>query len=61
MKGDQYLKQFSNSFSVNFASFGTLYRMSGDEFVFLYVRGKHDDIIYKEIERFEMDNCSVIL
>lgn len=59
VKGDQYLKQFSNSFSASFSSFGTFYRISGDEFVFLYNR-KHDHLIYKKIEHFNMRDCEGI-
>lgn len=60
MKGDQYLKQFSDSFSAAFSSFGTVYRISGDEFVFLYINGKHDHTIYKKIEQFDMRDCDGI-
>ena len=59
VKGDRYLKQFSNSFSAGFSSFGTVYRISGDEFVFLYNR-KHDHLVYKKIEHFNMHDCDGI-
>lgn len=60
MKGDLYLKHFSNSFSAVFSPFGTVYRISGDEFVFLYINGKQDCLISKEIECFKMDACDGI-
>lgn len=59
VKGDQYLKQFANSFSAGFSSFGTVYRISGDEFVFLYNR-KHDHLVYKKIGHFNMSDCDGI-
>ena len=60
MKGDLYLKQFSNSFSSAFSPLGTVYRISGDEFVFLHMNGKQDDLIYKKIRSFEMEPCDGI-
>lgn len=59
IKGDQYLKHFSESFSASFSSFGTVYRISGDEFIFLYKR-KHDHLVYKKIEHFNMRDCAGI-
>lgn len=61
MKGDLYLKQFSDSFSGRFSSFGTVYRISGDEFVFLYINGKHDHSVYKKIGHFDMCDCAGVL
>lgn len=60
VKGDQYLKQFSDRFSASFSSFGTVYRISGDEFVFLYINGKHDRSVCKKIEYFNMQDCAGI-
>lgn len=57
VKGDAYLKQFSDSFSVCFSSLGTVYRISGDEFVFLHINGKQDHSIYKKVGCFNMGNC----
>ncbi len=59
VKGDQYLKHFSNSFSASFSAFGTIYRISGDEFVFLYT-GKHNHLIDKKIGHFGMCDCGGI-
>ena len=58
MKGDLYLKQFSDSFSARFSSFGTVYRISGDEFAFLYINGKYDHSVYKKIGHFDMCDCA---
>lgn len=52
--GDLYLKRFSKSFSTVFSAFGTFYRISGDEFVFLHINGKFDQLIHQKIERFDM-------
>ena len=60
MKGDQYLKKFSDAFSAGFSSFGTVYRISGDEFVFLYLNGKHDRAVYKKMKYFNMRDCAGI-
>ncbi len=60
VKGDQYLKQFSDCFSASVSSLGTVYRISGDEFVFLYNRKKHDHLVYKKIGHFHMRDCDGI-
>lgn len=60
MKGDLYLKQFSSSFSAVFSPFGTVYRIAGDEFVFLHMNGTQDGLIYQKMRGFEMDVCDDI-
>ena len=60
VKGDLYLKQFSDSFSAGFSSFGTVYRISGDEFVFLHINGKHDHLICQKVGQFNMRDCDGI-
>lgn len=55
MKGDLYLKQFSKNFSAALSPFGTVYRISGDEFVFLYINGGQEHSIYKKIGCFKMN------
>lgn len=60
VKGDLYLKQFSDSFSAGFSSSGTVYRISGDEFVFLHINGKHDHLICQKVGQFNMRDCDGI-
>lgn len=60
MKGDLYLKQFSDSFSAGFSSFGTVYRISGDEFVFLHIHEKQDRSVHDKIDNFTMPDCDGI-
>ena len=60
IKGDQYLRQFSTAFSERFSALGTFYRISGDEFVFLYVNKKHGHPVYRKIESFTMRDCADI-
>ena len=60
IKGDRYLRHFADCFSAGFSSYGTVYRISGDEFVFLYINGKLDDSVDYKIEHFEMCDCDEI-
>lgn len=59
VKGDQYLQQFSDSFSASLSPFGTVYRLSGDEFVFL-CNMKHNHLASKKIGQFNMRDCAGI-
>ena len=60
VKGDLYLKQFSGSFSAVFSASGTVYRISGDEFIFLHINGKHDRFICQKVGQFDMQDCDGI-
>lgn len=57
LTGDQYLKHFSDRFSAHFSYAGTIYRISGDEFVFLYENRPHAHLIYEKIEKFDAGIC----
>ncbi len=57
LTGDQYLKHFSDRFSTHFSYVGTVYRISGDEFVFLYETKTHGRLIYEKIEKFDAGIC----
>lgn len=60
LRGDLYLKHFSDSFSSYFFSLGTFYRIAGDEFVFLHVKDKHDHSLSNQIDNFDMHDCGGI-
>ena len=57
MAGDQYLKKFSERFSENFSKLGTLYRISGDEFVFLYKKREVENSVYERIQNYDDNIC----
>lgn len=53
--GDKYLAKFAQAVRERFSGEGAFYRMSGDEFVFLY-EGQQPEEFYKAFIRLELPN-----
>lgn len=56
LAGDAYLKNFAHKFAARFSSAGTMYRISGDEFVYICTN-EQTDAIYKKIKHFDAGLC----